>query len=72
VNGSDTEQFLIPESQKETKVGNFCLPVNITAANIPGAVDGANVTIQVRFDSGDGDLYQVSFLWLGFRVRAGS
>ena len=39
--------------------GSFCAPINISAANIEGVKDGANVTIQFIFDGGDGELYQV-------------
>ena len=39
--------------------GAFCAPINISAANIAGVTDGANVTIQFIFDGGDGELYQV-------------
>lgn len=41
--------------------GLFCFPINIAASNVSGIQDGANVTIQVIFNGGDGTLYQVSF-----------
>ncbi|TFK23122.1 hypothetical protein FA15DRAFT_688082 [Coprinopsis marcescibilis] len=44
--------------------GTYCIPLDIAAANIPGAVDGANVTIQIVFDGGDGSLYQCADLTL--------
>lgn len=48
--------------------GDLCFPVNFAAAGINGVQDGANVTIQIVFDGGDGQLYQVMpFLrsWIG-------
>ena len=42
-----------------TGEGAFCFPVDFAAANIPGVQDGANVTIQLEFDGGDGKLFQV-------------
>lgn len=39
--------------------GMFCFPIDIMASGISGIQDGANVTIQVIFDGGDGILYQV-------------
>lgn len=44
-----------------TGAGTFCFPINITSSGAPGIQDGANVTIQVIFDGGDGSLYQVNF-----------
>lgn len=43
--------------------GMYCFPINITASGVSGVQDGANVTIQVIFDGGDGILYQVGFLY---------
>lgn len=40
--------------------GEFCAPINISAAGIDGIKDGANVTLQFVFSAGDGNLYQVS------------
>ncbi|KAF8559403.1 hypothetical protein OG21DRAFT_1474348 [Imleria badia] len=44
--------------------GKFCFPINITASGVSGIQDGANVTIQVIFDRGDGILYQCADLTL--------
>lgn len=52
-------QQLVRGYAKAENAGSFCMPLNISAANIPEAKDGANVTIQVIFDGGDGNLYQV-------------
>ncbi|EPT04139.1 hypothetical protein FOMPIDRAFT_1021892 [Fomitopsis schrenkii] len=38
--------------------GEFCAPINISAAGIDGIKDGANVTLQFVFSAGDGNLYQ--------------
>ena len=44
-----------------SSMGAFCLPVDFSAANIDGVKDGANVTIQLEYDGGDGILlFQVS------------
>lgn len=39
--------------------GSFCFPVDFSASNITGLQDGSNVTIQLIFDGGDGELFQV-------------
>ena len=41
--------------------GNFCFPVDLSVKNISGVQDGANVTVQLVYDAGDGRLYQVRF-----------
>lgn len=41
--------------------GSFCFPVDFVAAGISGVQDGSNVTIQLIFDGGDGQLYQVRY-----------
>ncbi|KAF9014941.1 hypothetical protein BDQ17DRAFT_1228700, partial [Cyathus striatus] len=56
-------QFVHPYS-KEENAGTFCIPLNVSAANISGVTDGANVTIQIIFDGGDGLLYQCADLTL--------
>lgn len=43
-----------------TGEGAFCFPVDFAASGISGLTDGANVTIQLEFDGGDGNLFQVS------------
>jgi hypothetical protein len=45
---------------KQSGEGAFCLPLNFAALGLADVKDGANVTIQVVFDGGDGKLYQVS------------
>jgi hypothetical protein len=53
------QQFVSPYA-KEASAGTFCMPLNISASNATGVKDGANVTIQVVWSGGDGNLYQVS------------
>ncbi|KDR84760.1 hypothetical protein GALMADRAFT_52149 [Galerina marginata CBS 339.88] len=57
-------QQLVSPYAKAPNPGTFCIPLNISAANIPGAKDGANVTIQIVFQGGDGNLYQCADLTL--------
>ena len=54
-NGSD--QLAVPYYKGEGTQG--CIPVSIGALNLPGAVDGSNVTLQIVQDGSDGSLYQV-------------
>jgi len=56
VNG---ERQFVRYFAKEEAAGTFCIPLNISAAGLDGVKDGSNVTIQVVFDGGDGNLYQV-------------
>ena len=42
-----------------TGAGKYCFPVDFAAAGISGVSDGTNVTIQLEFDGGDGNLFQV-------------
>lgn len=51
-------QYVVPFF-KTSGEGGFCFPLDLAAQNISGAKDGANVTIQLIFDGGDGQLYQV-------------
>jgi hypothetical protein len=60
----DGQQQLIHPYAQEDDAGTFCVPLNISAANIPNVRDGSNVTIQVVFEGGDGNLYQCADLTL--------
>jgi hypothetical protein len=40
--------------------GGFCIPLDLSNTGISGVSDGANVTIQLVYNGGDGNLYQVS------------
>lgn len=43
-----------------TGEGTFCIPLDLSSIGVSGVQDGANVTIQIVFDGGDGNLFQVS------------
>jgi len=47
-----------------TGEGAACFAIDIAALNIPGVGDGSNVTIQVEFNGGDGNLFQCADLTL--------
>ncbi|KAJ3503404.1 hypothetical protein NLJ89_g8450 [Agrocybe chaxingu] len=57
-------QQLVKPFAREADAGSFCIPLNLTEAGVAGVQDGANVTIQVVFDGGDGLLYQCADLTL--------
>lgn len=40
--------------------GNFCIPLDLSNTGISSVSDGANVTIQIIYNGGDGSLYQVN------------
>jgi len=44
--------------------GGFCVPLNLSNTGISGVSNGANVTIQLVFNGGDGNLYQCADLTL--------
>ncbi|EIW64881.1 uncharacterized protein TRAVEDRAFT_159607 [Trametes versicolor FP-101664 SS1] len=56
-------QYVVPFF-KTSGEGGFCFPLDLAAQNISGAQNGANVTIQLIFDGGDGQLYQCADLTL--------
>ncbi|KAJ7157712.1 hypothetical protein C8R43DRAFT_1125379 [Mycena crocata] len=46
--------------------GLFCLPLDLMSTNATGLTDGQNVTLEIVFNGGDGELFQVWFpryLW---------
>ncbi|KAG5341366.1 hypothetical protein C0989_011077 [Termitomyces sp. Mn162] len=57
-------QQIVGPYAKEANAGTFCIPLNISAAGIDNVRDGSNVTIQVVFAGGDGNLYQCADLTL--------
>ncbi|KAG6841056.1 hypothetical protein C0991_002267 [Blastosporella zonata] len=61
---SNGVQQVVGPYAKEGAAGTFCIPLNISAAGIDGLKDGSNVTIQVVFAGGDGNLYQCADLTL--------
>lgn len=48
---------VVSEYNKVANNGSYCAPVNF--ASVPGIQDGSNVTIQIIYTGGDGNLYQV-------------
>jgi len=50
--------FAIPFFQL-SEAGTFCFPLDIGDLNIPGIANGSNVTIQVMYNGGDDNLFQV-------------
>ncbi|KAI0662616.1 hypothetical protein C8Q70DRAFT_959964 [Cubamyces menziesii] len=56
-------QFVMPFFQTSGE-GDFCFPVDFGAQNVTGVKNGANVTLQLIYDGGDGQLYQCADLTL--------
>ncbi|KAF9243798.1 hypothetical protein BU15DRAFT_59655 [Melanogaster broomeanus] len=52
--------------------GLYCFPIDLALSGVSGIQDGANVTIQVVFDGGDGQLYQCADLTLSANVTVPS
>ena len=48
--------------------GLACFNIDLSKSGIAGVADGANVSIEVAFDGGDGQLYQVRLLGRGSEV----
>ncbi|KAF8168333.1 hypothetical protein B0H34DRAFT_685114 [Crassisporium funariophilum] len=44
--------------------GAFCIPLDFSKSNVTGLQSGQNVTVQIVFDGGDGQLYQCADLTL--------
>ncbi|KIJ07689.1 hypothetical protein PAXINDRAFT_50652, partial [Paxillus involutus ATCC 200175] len=70
-NSSSGLQLVVPYFQ-QSGTGKFCFPVDLAKAGVPGIQDGANVTIQMIYDSGDGQLYQCADLTLSASVTVPS
>ncbi len=51
-----------------TGEGLYCFPVDFGASGLSGLTDGANVTIQLIFNGGDDQLYQVSLFPSAFSL----
>jgi hypothetical protein len=56
---SSGQQQLARNFASASGTGSFCIPLNLSSTGISGVADGANVTIQLVFNGGDGSLYQV-------------
>ena len=59
-NANNGQPQIVRGYAKAAAAGTYCLPLNISSAGIFGLTDGTDVTIQVVFNGGDGNLYQVS------------
>jgi len=55
-NSSGGNQLVVPYVQSGGTFG--CISVNASSSGISGVSDGANVTLQMAFNGGDGNLYQ--------------
>lgn len=48
-----------------TGEGLACFNIDLSKSGVSGVQDGANITVEVVFDGGDGQLYQVLYvLWI--------
>jgi hypothetical protein len=56
---SSTGEQIARNFASASGAGDFCIPLNLSSTGISGVADGANVTIQLVFNGGDGSLYQV-------------
>ncbi|KAL4068341.1 hypothetical protein V8B97DRAFT_895008 [Scleroderma yunnanense] len=52
--------------------GQYCFPIDLAASGVSGLQDGANVTIQIIYDGGDGNLYQCADLTLSANMTVPS
>ncbi|KAG5650442.1 hypothetical protein H0H81_012266 [Sphagnurus paluster] len=66
---SGNQQIVSPYAHEEN-AGTFCIPLNLTASGITDVKDGANVTIQIVYSGGDGNLYQCADLTLSSNLTA--
>ncbi|KZP04550.1 hypothetical protein FIBSPDRAFT_722752 [Athelia psychrophila] len=55
-----------------TGEGIACFEIDLLKSGISGLVDGANITIEVVFDGGDGQLYQCADLTLSSNISTPS
>ncbi|KAI0271514.1 hypothetical protein BC834DRAFT_966981 [Gloeopeniophorella convolvens] len=55
-----------------TGTGVFCIPLDLSNTGVSGAKDGANVTIQLVYNGGDGSLYQCADLTLSSKATISS
>ncbi|KAH9049458.1 hypothetical protein EDB84DRAFT_1036465 [Lactarius hengduanensis] len=61
---SSGQQQFVRDFASGSGEGVFCIPLDLNNTGISGVQDGANVTIQLVFNGGDGSLYQCSDLTL--------
>jgi len=57
-------QQLARNSASASGEGGFCIPLDLSNTGISGVADGANVTIQLIYNGGDGSLFQCADLTL--------
>ncbi|KAH7883902.1 hypothetical protein F5I97DRAFT_1794099, partial [Phlebopus sp. FC_14] len=62
-NSSSGYQMAVPFFQQNGE-GLYCFPIDLALSGVSGIQDGANVTIQIIFDGGDGELFQCADLTL--------
>ncbi|KIK97648.1 hypothetical protein PAXRUDRAFT_92813, partial [Paxillus rubicundulus Ve08.2h10] len=70
-NSSSGVQLAVPYFQQDGE-GKYCFPIDLAQTGFSGIQDGANVTIQIIFDGGDGSLYQCADLTLSANVTVPS
>jgi len=71
-NPSNFSDFNFPNGTNQLAVNFFqtsgeglaCFNINLTKSGVSGIQDGANVTVEIVFDGGDGQLYQCADLTL--------
>ncbi|KAF9270454.1 hypothetical protein L218DRAFT_35609 [Marasmius fiardii PR-910] len=63
-NNAGGQQQFVRSFARETNAGIFCIPLELNSTGISGVQEGANVTIQIVFAGGDGNLYQCADLTL--------
>ncbi|KAF8587337.1 hypothetical protein K439DRAFT_1338632 [Ramaria rubella] len=68
-----TIPFLLPFTKMNAQ-GDACFPVNISSLGLSEAQNGANATIMVQYNGGDGELYQCADVMLSnsFSVPSGT
>ncbi|KAI6045125.1 hypothetical protein EDC04DRAFT_2877442 [Pisolithus marmoratus] len=62
-NSSSGYQMAVPWFQTNGE-GQYCFPIDLATSGVSGIQDGANVTIQIVYNGGDGNLYQCADLTL--------
>jgi len=56
---SSGQQQIVRNFASASAAGNYCIPLDLSNTGISGVADGANVTIQLVYNAGDGSLYDV-------------
>ncbi|KAG7099453.1 hypothetical protein E1B28_001304 [Marasmius oreades] len=58
-NNAGGQQQLVRNYARQPSAGTFCIPLDLNSTGIAGVQEGTNVTIQIVYLGGDGNLYQV-------------